>query len=53
MRNCVWKQGKYFVYVAAYTSLLYNFIQPKSEFMFCAGSNPAHGLSEIRDVEDL
>ena len=25
----------------------------KSEFRFCAGSNPARGVSEIRDGEDL
>ena len=25
----------------------------KPEFRFCAGSNPAHGMSEIRDGEDL
>ena len=25
----------------------------KPEFRFCAGSNPAHGLSEIRDGEYL
>ena len=25
----------------------------KPEFMFCAGSNPANGVSEIRDSEDL
>ena len=25
----------------------------KSELRFCAGANPAHGLSEIRDGEDL
>ena len=25
----------------------------KPELRFCAGSNPAHGVSEIRDGEDL
>ena len=25
----------------------------KPEFRFCAGSNPARGVSEIRDGEDL
>ena len=25
----------------------------KSELRFCAGSNPARGVSEIRDGEDL
>ena len=25
----------------------------KPELMFCVGSNPAHGVSEIRDDEDL
>ena len=25
----------------------------KPEFRFCAGSNPANGVSEIRDSEDL
>ena len=25
----------------------------KPEFKFCAGSNPARDVSEIRDVEDL
>ena len=25
----------------------------KSELRFCAGSNPAHSVSEIRDGEDL
>ena len=25
----------------------------KPELKFCAGSNPAHGVSEIRDGEDL
>ena len=25
----------------------------KSELRFCTGSNPAHGMSEIRDGEDL
>ena len=25
----------------------------KPEFRFCAGSNPAHGISEICDGEDL
>ena len=25
----------------------------KPELKFCAGSNPARGVSEIRDVEDL
>ena len=25
----------------------------KRELRFCAGSNPAHGVSEIRDGEDL
>ena len=25
----------------------------KPELWFCAGSNPAHGVSEIRDCEDL
>ena len=25
----------------------------KPELRFCAGSNPVHGLSEIRDGEDL
>ena len=25
----------------------------KPELRFCAGSNPAHGMSEIRDGEDL
>ena len=26
---------------------------PKPELRFCAGSNPARGVSEIRDGEDL
>ena len=25
----------------------------KSQFRFCAGSNPAHGVSEIRDGEEF
>ena len=25
----------------------------KPELMFCAGSNPAHGVTDIRDGEDL
>ena len=25
----------------------------KPELRFCTGSNPAHGMSEIRDGEDL
>ena len=29
------------------------FIQRKSERRFCAGSNPARGVSEIRDDQDL
>ena len=33
--------------------LLHNFHQRKAELRFCEGSNPARGLSEIRDGENL
>ena len=32
------------------TAQLYS---PKPELRFCAGSNPARGVSEVRDGEDL
>ena len=35
--------------VVQWLSLLHNFIQLKPELRFYAGSNPARGVSEIRD----
>ena len=41
-----WRRGV----VVITTSQLHS---TKPEFRFCAASNPAHGVSEIRDGEDL
>ena len=41
----MWRRG-----VVITTAQLYS---TKSELRFCAGSNPASGVSEIRDGEDL
>ena len=39
------------LWCSGYTNAQFNSL--KSELRFCAGSNPARGLSEIRDGEDL
>ena len=42
----VWRRGVVVITTAQLHST-------KPELRFCAGSNPAHGVSEIRDGEDL
>ena len=59
-RGCVWLEkcpsGMYLVFfwclgvVVITTAQLHS---TKPELRFCAGSNPARGVSEIRDGEDL
>ena len=42
----MWRRG-----VVAITTVQHR--STKAEFRFCAGSNPARGVLEIRDGEDL
>ena len=42
----LWRRGVVVITTAQFHST-------KPEFRFCAGSNPARGVSEIRDGEDL
>ena len=45
-KNIVWRRGVVVITTAQLHST-------KSELRFCAGSNPARGVSEIRNGEDL
>ena len=45
-RNSMWRRGEVVITTAQLHST-------KPELRFCAGSNPARGVSEIRDGEDL
>ena len=45
-KNIVWRRGVVVVTTAQLHST-------KSELKFCGGSNPARGVSEIRNGEDL
>ena len=46
MKDNLWRRGVVVITAAQLHST-------KPELRFCAGSNPAHGVSEIRDGEDL
>ena len=45
-KNIVWRRGVVVITTAQLHST-------KPELKFCAGSNPARGVSEIRNGEDL
>ena len=45
-RLLTWRRGEVLITTAQLHST-------KAELRFCAGSNPAHGVLEIRDGEDL
>ena len=45
-KNIVWRRGVVVVTTAQLHST-------KPELKFCGGSNPAHGMGEICDSEDL